>query len=200
MQNKTVFLSDTDVAERYGVSRQTIWRWVKTDATFPKSIKLSPGCTRWNIADIEYWEKVNYSVDKTEIKPIVNYEIKENKHSGRLLTKEELLENSFDANHSKLCGIYFLIKNNEIIYIGQSVNILQRLFEHRVKKPHERFSYIECEVDKLNLLESLYIHKFNPVGNGKNSNKYGAYGGVHSPIPIKDLMPILIELGEVQIN
>lgn len=50
------FLSDTQIAQRYGVSRQTVWRWASTDGTFPTPIKLSPGCTRWNLTDLENWE------------------------------------------------------------------------------------------------------------------------------------------------
>tara|TARA_B100000678_G_scaffold249106_1_gene223289 strand:+ start:1469 stop:1645 length:177 start_codon:yes stop_codon:yes gene_type:complete len=51
-----MFLSDKQVAERYGVSRVTIWRWVKTDPAFPSPVSLSPGCSRWKAADIETWE------------------------------------------------------------------------------------------------------------------------------------------------
>jgi predicted DNA-binding transcriptional regulator AlpA len=50
------FLSDIQFGSRYDVSRQTIWRWAATDDTFPKPIKLSPGCTRWKLSDIEAWE------------------------------------------------------------------------------------------------------------------------------------------------
>lgn len=50
------FLSDTQISQRYGVSRQTVWRWASTDSTFPAPIKLSPGCTRWNLTDLEAWE------------------------------------------------------------------------------------------------------------------------------------------------
>lgn len=52
----TQYLSDNQISIRYGVSRQTVWRWAATDETFPKSIKLSPGCTRWRLSDIEAWE------------------------------------------------------------------------------------------------------------------------------------------------
>ncbi|WP_226553582.1 helix-turn-helix transcriptional regulator [Celeribacter naphthalenivorans] len=51
-----IFLSDVQVAERYGVHRVTIWRWSKTDPTFPKPIMLSPGCSRFRLSDIENWE------------------------------------------------------------------------------------------------------------------------------------------------
>lgn len=50
------FFSDNQLARRYSVTRPTIWRWVSSDPTFPKPIKLSPGCTRWKLSDIEAWE------------------------------------------------------------------------------------------------------------------------------------------------
>lgn len=53
------FFSDAELANRYRASRSTIWRWVK-EANFPKPIKLTPGCTRWRLSDIEEWEKSRF--------------------------------------------------------------------------------------------------------------------------------------------
>ena len=50
------FLSDQQVARRYGVHRSTIWRWVKTDPDFPGPIVLSLGCSRWKLSEVEAWE------------------------------------------------------------------------------------------------------------------------------------------------
>ena len=50
------FLSDTQIAARYGVHRSTPWRWVKSDPGFPKPVVLSPGCTRWRLCELEAWE------------------------------------------------------------------------------------------------------------------------------------------------
>lgn len=50
------YLSDTNLAARYGVHRATPWRWAKTDETFPKPVKLSPQCSRWKLSEIEAWE------------------------------------------------------------------------------------------------------------------------------------------------
>lgn len=49
------YLTVKAVAERFGVSTPTVWRWLKT-AQFPKPVKLSQGCTRWRISDLEQWE------------------------------------------------------------------------------------------------------------------------------------------------
>lgn len=51
------YLSDKQVAERYGVTVPTVWRWHKSDPAFPRAIKLSTGTTRWKLSEIEAWEK-----------------------------------------------------------------------------------------------------------------------------------------------
>lgn len=51
-----MFLQDREVAERYGVARPTVWRWLKSDPTFPKPVSLSAGCSRWRLAALEAWE------------------------------------------------------------------------------------------------------------------------------------------------
>lgn len=49
------YMPDTAIAARYGVHRTTPWRWAKA-GQFPQPVKLSPGCTRWRVEDIERWE------------------------------------------------------------------------------------------------------------------------------------------------
>lgn len=47
--------SDKQLAIRYEVSRATIWRWA-SEKRLPQPVKLSAGCTRWKLSDIEAWE------------------------------------------------------------------------------------------------------------------------------------------------
>lgn len=49
------YLTVHEVAERFGVSTPTIWRWLKA-SQLPKPVKLSAGCTRWKISDLLHWE------------------------------------------------------------------------------------------------------------------------------------------------
>lgn len=51
------FLSDRQLGARYSVHHLTPRRWLNEDPTFPKPVKLSPGCTRWRLSEIEAWEK-----------------------------------------------------------------------------------------------------------------------------------------------
>jgi prophage regulatory protein len=50
------YASDKDISERFGVSRQTIWRLLKSDPTFPKPFRLTAGSTRWALSEVVAWE------------------------------------------------------------------------------------------------------------------------------------------------
>lgn len=55
MQRDTspVWLSDLDVANRYGIkSRITVWRWAKA-GHIPKPKKIAPNTTRWSAAELD---------------------------------------------------------------------------------------------------------------------------------------------------
>jgi len=78
-------------------------------------------------------------------------------------------------------GVYFLIKSGEIIYIGQSTCVLRRVQDHR----HQEFdsvSFIPCDLNMLDKIESLYIHLLRPKNNGKLPDK-----SMNSPIKLSEL-------------
>ena len=52
---QTEYVSDRQIGGRFAVSKATVPRWARIDPTFPKPVKLSEGCTRWRLADIEAW-------------------------------------------------------------------------------------------------------------------------------------------------
>lgn len=52
-----IYFSDAQLAERFRVSKPTIWRWVKSVQDFPAPIKFSPGCTRWAGSQIQEYER-----------------------------------------------------------------------------------------------------------------------------------------------
>ena len=55
MDTTNTFITDSFLAERYSVHRVTIWRWVR-EGRFPSPIKLTAGCSRWRMADVEAHE------------------------------------------------------------------------------------------------------------------------------------------------
>lgn len=51
----SIYLSVRDVADRFGVSVDTIWRW-KREEKFPAAVKLGGRTTRWRLQDVLDWE------------------------------------------------------------------------------------------------------------------------------------------------
>jgi hypothetical protein len=67
---------------------------------------------------------------------------------------------------SKASGVYFLIRGGEVAYVGQSVDVLHRIARHRREgKLFDAFSYIECDRDDMDRLETLYIKALVPLEN-----------------------------------
>jgi hypothetical protein len=81
-----------------------------------------------------------------------------------LLPEEMIVETSLPWEKSS--GVYFLIANSRVVYVGQSVNVYSRIDEHARGKFFERYAYVPCSVEMLDKLESLYIHCLRPPLNG----------------------------------
>lgn len=82
----------------------------------------------------------------------------------RLLFKDEIIKQS--VNYKSSCGIYFLIENNDVVYVGQSIDVHSRIHQHSISnKAFDSFSWIETRKNNLDVLESLYIHTLQPKYN-----------------------------------
>lgn len=84
----------------------------------------------------------------------------------------DIIENSSAFLHKwRYSGIYFLIHDEEIVYVGQSVDVKSRLDQHsRGDDVHDpklfnRYFVIMCDTSELNNLEAYYINKFHPKYN-----------------------------------
>lgn len=87
---------------------------------------------------------------------------------------EESTKNNFKKE--EICGsmIYFLTKNEEVVYVGQSKEGLNRIsFHSYTEKDFDNFYFINCPVEKLNDLENYYIMKYFPKYN-KMINRNGS--------------------------
>ena len=67
----------------------------------------------------------------------------------------------------QVCGVYFLLWENEIIYIGQSTNIIQRICSHVTegKKGFDRVLYLPCPQGLLDHYERQLIRHIRPCHN-----------------------------------
>jgi len=63
-------------------------------------------------------------------------------------------------------GIYFLFKDDELVYVGKSENILGRIGTHTKEKQglFDHYAYFVTDGD-IGRLEAEYIHKYDPILN-----------------------------------
>lgn len=61
--------------------------------------------------------------------------------------------------------IYYLLKDGEVVYVGQTRKGLSRPFMHDGEKDFDEVKIIECELHELNVLESIAIEKYQPKQN-----------------------------------
>ena len=89
-----------------------------------------------------------------------------------LLAQTEILSSKKEYNHGAGLPvvIYFLIKENEIVYIGKTTRLFNRMKEHTKTKDFDSYSFIELEttdVDLVNKIEKNYIIKYSPLYNNR---------------------------------
>lgn len=67
------------------------------------------------------------------------------------------------------CGIYFLRNGFEIVYVGQSVNVVSRVATHRAEgiKEFDSWHVLPCEREELDELEAEFIQMMKPKYNGQ---------------------------------
>ncbi len=90
----------------------------------------------------------------------------------KLLTKEVILKTKRTKTESSPT-VYFLIKNNEVVYVGRSIQGMARIHTHRnINFNYFNFVYVLEEL--LRETELRYIIKFTPKYNRifPKSNRY----------------------------
>lgn len=75
---------------------------------------------------------------------------------------------------NRVSCVYFLFVNEQLIYIGKSVNLYLRLTEHTLRKAPDldEAKYIMVPIEELDDVETALIRYFMPERNGHNSVKF----------------------------
>jgi hypothetical protein len=127
-------------------------------------------------------KKVNDLLIKYEVKIYTEFGINDGfvnddlyehlEHEINLLYKDSLerddifkLKTDYIPLSFKDCCVYFLIKDNTIVYVGQTVNLMARTGEHIKNKDFNYIAYIPTPKRRLLRVEGYYIVKFNPLYN-----------------------------------
>lgn len=67
----------------------------------------------------------------------------------------------------KTVGIYFLLLEGEVVYIGKSKQLHMRVHEHRKKFAYDEYAFLNVDKEKLDFTEKKYILRYKPKHNKK---------------------------------
>ena len=88
------------------------------------------------------------------------------------LVKRRALTRGIRVKKLTARGIYFLFDNEELVYIGQTINLLSRLPSHAAEKIFDFVRFFQYDGD-LTSLEMALIVKFKPKYNKQARNGDG---------------------------
>jgi len=82
------------------------------------------------------------------------------------------------TTESRRCGIYFLVRDMTLMYIGQSVNVAARIATHASISPRtneqdkdfNKVFYLQWPADDLDRIEGALIRALKPPLNGRGTN------------------------------
>lgn len=79
----------------------------------------------------------------------------------------DLVSNSIKCDHLEglFSYVYFLIDNSEIVYVGQALNLQNRLEMHKLDKTFSRVSWLLVPRNMINTIEAYYINELKPKYN-----------------------------------
>jgi hypothetical protein len=96
-----------------------------------------------------------------------------------LLSKDEIVKRSLP--YGGFSGIYFLIKDSRVVYVGQSTNVYARIDKHGTKD-FDAYAYVPCRRENLDAMESRYIHLLRPPQNAVLKD-----GSMRAPSSVRSL-------------
>lgn len=99
-----------------------------------------------------------------------------------------LIDISAEARRS---GIYFLCKDNELLYVGQSVSVYARILAHHHEGKFNRVIFMPWPPDDLNSVEGALIRALRPPLNGQTVN--GKMMGPTSKNSDDEIMQLILE-------
>jgi len=73
-----------------------------------------------------------------------------------------------------ICCIYFLVRSGEVVYVGQTSDLVTRIRSHRSEgtKQFDFARYLVMDEETLNNAEKYFFELFEPVYNGNTWAPY----------------------------
>lgn len=102
----------------------------------------------------------------------------ENQNYKKIIDKSIILNNKISSNDLKKIGIYFLIRNNDIVYIGQTKKGIERITKHFKNKDFDSYYFYSCDLKHLDILEALNIMFYKPKYNKSLNDNFFTFNSI----------------------
>ena len=106
---------------------------------------------------------------------LTNFNVTVNNAKKATVIPEELTNHNGDIYEYDAIPscVYFLIDSGQIVYVGQSINLGQRIAQHNCSnKEFNRVIYMIIENERLDEIERFFIETLNPKYNIDNIKTY----------------------------
>ena len=127
----------------------------------------------------------------------------------QIIPNSNILSSQIKIADINLIGIYFLLKDNKIVYIGQTTNGLSRILSHK-DKDYDSYSFFPFLKHNLDYIESINIIHYKPIYNksvisttfttiGGLNIQYKKFFGNANLLVLKKVIKILEQNKEIQV-
>lgn len=134
--------------------------------------------------------------ERPEAVPSAKRKRRSSVESETLLTEDAIIAMSLPLRRRAFCGVYFLIRGDDIVYVGASTQILRRLSVHLVaeKMLFNRIAFILCDKAEVWEIEFAYISALDPIYNrigGPDADGYRRLTCQRERVPLNDYAAVL---------
>lgn len=90
--------------------------------------------------------------------------------STSLLSQSDIFAASVSLGRGIFCGVYFLLMDEDVVYVGGSNTLLSRLATHIRKRAMKfnRIAFVKCDRRDVWTTEKAYIKAFDPIYNRRS--------------------------------
>jgi hypothetical protein len=150
---------------RFGVSAERLTELAK--AGFAPHYRIDGGEPLFEPSELKRWLAENLTV--TECKGLPTQIVVVNSGAAVDVAPEEIrhVAGLCDISHVLAPGIYFLCKDNRVVYVGQSVSPGSRVLSHRndSRKPFDAVYFLSWPEWDLDRIETAFIKHLKPIHN-----------------------------------
>jgi predicted DNA-binding transcriptional regulator AlpA len=159
-------LIDTgQIAQMLGLNREYVTDKLTKRPDFPRPlVSLSRKLRRWSRAEIAVWGARHGHMEVSQPNP--------RPEPVALGSSEESIRSTLAAlaqpiDGQPVVGIYFLLAGDDVVYVGQSIDVYARITAHvsHRTKVFDRWAYLKADQNDLNTLERHYICLLRPQFN-----------------------------------